>query len=85
MAASSCISKEYRGVLMVSALDPGRAIRAQSELLLCVFWPQCFSSARCLKELRHDILGHSFEGLNCGLSAEKPKNNGLLRKKTPKG
>ena len=28
------------------------------------------------------ILSHSFDNLNCGLSAGKPKNNGLLRKKT---
>ena len=37
------------------------------------------------KELRHDILSHFFDGLNCGLSAGKPKNNGLLRKENTKG
>ena len=30
-------------------------------------------------------LSHFFDGLNCGLSAAKPKNNGLLRKKNSKG
>ena len=38
-----------------------------------------------LKELRHDILCHFFDGLNYGLSAGKPKNGGLLRKKNNKG
>ena len=38
-----------------------------------------------LKELRHDILSHFFDGLNYGLSAGKPKNNGLLREKNIKG
>ena len=38
-----------------------------------------------LKELRHNILSHFFKGLNCGLSAGKPKKNGLLRKKNTKG
>ena len=35
-----------------------------------------------LKELRHDILSHSFDGLNNGNSVG---NNGLLRKKNSKG
>ena len=34
-----------------------------------------------LKELCYDVLSHFFDGLNCGLSAGKPKNNGLLRRK----
>ena len=38
-----------------------------------------------LKELRHDILSQFFDGVNCGLRAGKPKNNGLLRKKNNKG
>ena len=38
-----------------------------------------------LMELRHGILSQFFDGLNCGLSAGKPKNNGLLRKKKTKG
>ena len=37
-----------------------------------------------LKELRHDILGHIFDGRNNGQSVAKLKNNGLLRKKTTK-
>ena len=37
------------------------------------------------KELRHDILSHFFNGINCGYSAGKPKNNVLLRKKNLKG
>ena len=43
-----------------------------------------FVAGKCqfLKELRHDILDHSFDGLN--LSVGKPKNNGLLRKKNTK-
>ena len=35
--------------------------------------------------MRHDILSHFFEGLNCALSVRKPKNNGFLRKKNNKG
>ena len=35
-----------------------------------------------LKELRHDILSHSFDGLNNGNSVG---NYGLLRKKSTKG
>ena len=38
-----------------------------------------------LKELRHDILSHTFDGPNFGSSVAKPKNNGLLRKKNIKG
>ena len=38
-----------------------------------------------LRELSHDILGHFFDGLNNGLIVEKPKNNGLPRKKNTKG
>ena len=38
-----------------------------------------------LKEVHHDILSHFFDSLNCGKSAGKPKNNGLLRKKNTKG
>ena len=38
-----------------------------------------------LKELHHNLLSHYFDFLNYGLSVEKPKNNGSLRKKTPKG
>ena len=40
---------------------------------------------RKLKELRHDILSHFFDGLNYGVSVGKPKNNGLLRKRNTKG
>ena len=43
------------------------------------------SGSNFLKELRHDILSHFFHSLNCGLSAGKPKSNGLLRKKKTKG
>ena len=43
------------------------------------------SSIRGLKELRHDFLSHFFDGLNCGSSVGKPKNNGLLMKKNTKG
>ena len=38
-----------------------------------------------LKESRHNILNHFFDGLNFGSSVGKPKNNGLLRKKNTKG
>ena len=38
-----------------------------------------------LKELRYDVRSHFFDGLNCGLSVEKPKNVGLLREKNAKG
>ena len=38
-----------------------------------------------LKELRHHIPSHFFDGLNCSLSVGKPKNNSLLRKKNTKG
>ena len=38
-----------------------------------------------LKELRHDILSHFFDGLNYCSSVSKPKNNGLLGKKNTKG
>ena len=38
-----------------------------------------------LKELRHDILSHFFEGLSHGLSVGKPKTNGLLIKEKTKG
>ena len=38
-----------------------------------------------LKELLcHDVLSHFFDGLNCGSSVGKPKNNGFLRKKNNK-
>ena len=37
-----------------------------------------------LKELRHDVLSHFFDGLTYGLSIAKPKN-ALLRKKNTKG
>ena len=37
-----------------------------------------------LKELRHVILSHFFDGLNYALNVEKPKNNSLLRKKNTK-
>ena len=37
------------------------------------------------KRVLHDILSHFFDGLNSGLSVEKPKHNGLLRKKNTKG
>ena len=37
-----------------------------------------------LKQQRHDILSHFFDGLKYGLSAGKPKSNGLLRKKNTK-
>ena len=47
--------------------------------------PHFMISDLILKQLRHNILSHFFDGLNCGLSAGKPKNAGLLRKKTPKG
>ena len=43
----------------------------------------CSSEAE-LKELRHNILRHYFDGLKYGKSVGKPKNKGLLRKKTPK-
>ena len=36
-----------------------------------------------LKEPRHDIFNHFFDGLNYGVG--KLKNNGLLRKKNTKG
>ena len=39
---------------------------------------------RQLQELRHDILSYFFDGLNCGSSVGKPKNDGLLRKKNTK-
>ena len=42
------------------------------------------SSSR-LKELRHDILSHFFDGLSHGLSVGKPKTNGLLMKEKTKG
>ena len=38
-----------------------------------------------LKELRHDILSHFFDGLSHGLSVGKPKTNGLLMKEKTKG
>ena len=39
-----------------------------------------------LKELRHDILSHFFDGPSNGLSVGKPKSNGLLiKEKTKKG
>ena len=38
-----------------------------------------------LKELRHDILSHFFDGLIHNLSVGKPTNNNLLRKKNTKG
>ena len=38
-----------------------------------------------LKELRHDILRHFFDGLSHGLSVGKPKPNGLLMKEETKG
>ena len=38
-----------------------------------------------LKELRHDIWSHFFDGLSCGASVGKPKTNGLLRKKNTRG
>ena len=41
--------------------------------------------APILKELRHDILSHFFDGLNHALSVEKPKTNGLLMKEETKG
>ena len=45
----------------------------------------CLLKMGLLKELRHDILSHFFDGLNYGLSAGKPKNNGLLKRKHTKG
>ena len=38
-----------------------------------------------LKELRHDILSHFFNGLNYGSSVGKPNNNGLLTTKNTEG
>ena len=40
---------------------------------------------RILKELRHDILGHFFDGESHGLSLRKPKTNDLLIKEKTKG
>ena len=34
---------------------------------------------------RHANLSYFLDGLNCGSSVRKPKNNGLLRKKNIKG
>ena len=53
----------------------GCLVRNQAECVLKLF----------LKELRHDILNHFFDGLNIGSIVGKPKNNGLLRKKNTKG
>ena len=33
-----------------------------------------------LKKLHQDILSHFFDGLNCGSSVGKPKNNGYANK-----
>ena len=52
-------------------LDPGQTVRKWTQVVL--------------KELCRDVLSHFFDGLNYGLSAGKPKNNGLLRKKNTKG
>ena len=38
-----------------------------------------------LKELRHDILSHFFDGLSHGLSVGKPKTNSLLMEEKTKG
>ena len=38
-----------------------------------------------LRELRHEILSHFFDGLNYGESVAKPKKNGMLSKKNTKG
>ena len=38
-----------------------------------------------LAKLRHGILIHFFDGLNCNSSAGKLKNNDLLRKKNNEG
>ena len=38
-----------------------------------------------LKELRHDIVSHFFDGLSHSLSVGKPKTNGLLMKEKTKG
>ena len=40
---------------------------------------------RGLKELRHDILSHFFDGLSHVLSVVKPKSSGLLMKEKTKG
>ena len=37
------------------------------------------------KELRHDILGHFFDGVSHGSSVGKPKTNDLLMKEKTKG
>ena len=47
--------------------------------------PQKYVKYNLSKELRQDILGHFFDGLNYDLSVGKPKNNGWLRKKNTKG
>ena len=47
--------------------------------------PELIPVSIALKELRPDKLSHFFDGLNCGLSVGKPKNNGLLRKKNNRG
>ena len=41
--------------------------------------------ATSLKELRHHILSHFFDGLSHGLSVWKPKTNDLLMKEKTKG
>ena len=38
-----------------------------------------------LKELRHDVLSHYFDGLSHGLSVGKPKTNSLLMEEKTKG
>ena len=43
------------------------------------------SLANVLKELRHDILSHFFDGLSHSLSVKKPKTYGLLTKEKTKG
>ena len=62
-------------------------------VLLIVLYKKVLTFSDCvwnynadhLKELCHNILSHFFDGLNCSLSAGKPNNNGLLRKKNTKG
>ena len=39
----------------------------------------------CACYIRHDILSHFFDGLNCGSNVRKPVNNNLPNTKNTKG
>ena len=63
--------------------------RKKKKFNLTSMWINNFTKlgnmSRKLKEPRHNILSHFFDGQNYDSSVWKPKNNGLLRKINTKG